>query len=350
MPTESSGTLEELAGLLVVNPKEGNEEAPPAGSNDAPAKADASADDRAETDWDNAPDSGNPDDAGDGEDGTGDEGQPDEDSGAEAEAAGEEQPEEPLHEITVNGETKKVTLKEALEGYQRLEDYTRKTQEVATQRQALDAELQAAREHRAAYKQLLDTLEQGILPANREPTSEQWEQLKAADPQRYAVEYADFQRRNDQRNAINAEREKVAQQEFAERRKALTTYVDGERVKLFEAMPHWKGADGKLDAKKVDQEIGEIREYAAKNFNYSKQELDAAYDHRLIVAFRKAMLFDKAEAARKAAQGKLRNAPEVPPRAQRVKPAPASEQRRKEAQKRFDKSGRVDDAVELIMS
>jgi hypothetical protein len=307
MSTEQTGTPADLAGLLVVNPQ-GNDGAPPAGSDDGSPKDE----NRAEPDWDNAPEGDNAE--GEQPEATADEGKPDEDGSAEAEEAGEQQPEGELYDVTVNGEVKKVSLKEALEGYSRQADYTRKTEEVAREREALNAELQGLRDNRAAYKQVLDTLEAQILPANREPTSDQWEQLKAEDPQRYAVEYADFQRRQDQRNAIHQERTRVATEEHTERTKALKTYVDGEREKLFAAMTHWKGADGKPDPVKVNKEIGEVREYAAKTFGYSTQELDAAYDHRLIVAFRKAMLHDKAEAARKAALGKIRNAPEVPPR------------------------------------
>jgi hypothetical protein len=349
MPTETTGTPEELAGLLVVNPPSGNDGAPPAGGDDGSSEAQASSENRAEPDWENAPEGDNAE--GEQPEATADEGEPDEDGGAEAEAAGEEQPDEgETYEITLNGEKKRVSLKEALDGYQRQQDYTRKTEEVAREREALTAELTDLRGQRAAYKSVLDTLEAQIVPANREPTSEQWEQLKAEDPARYAVEYADYQRRQDQRNAINAERQRVAGEEHQERVKTLRTYVAGEREKLFSAMSHWKGADGKPDPVKVNKEIGDIREYAAKNFGYTPQELDAAYDHRLIVAFRKAMLFDKAEAARKTAQSKLRNAPEVPPRGQRMKQTPASEQRRKAAQKQFEKTGRVEDAVDLILS
>jgi hypothetical protein len=41
--------------------------------------------------------------------------------------------------VTVDGEELQVTLQEALQGYQRQSDYTRKTQEVASQRETLDS-------------------------------------------------------------------------------------------------------------------------------------------------------------------------------------------------------------------
>lgn len=344
MPPEVE-TLSDLAGLLVVNPEKGNEgnsqlethEAPetPKGGDEAPA----------EVDWENDAPAGNP------EDGTSDDEQPESDGDEDAPEGDEQATEdEPLHEVTLNGETKKVTLKEALDGYQRLQDYTRKTEEVARQREAVAAELEAVRAHRTSYKQVLDALEARLVPANQEPTSEQWEQLKAEDATRYATEWADYQRRSEQRGQIEAERQRVTAEERVEQSKLLRAHVEGERAKLFAANPQWKGQDGKIDAKKVETEIKEIREYGAKTFGFSEAELNQAYDHRLIIAFRKAMLWDKAEVARTAAKEKLAAAPEVAARGSRVQPKSAVQARKQEAQKRFDKTGRVDDAVDLLLS
>jgi hypothetical protein len=51
-----------------------------------------------------------------------------------SEEAESEQPEEDSHEVTVNGETFKVSLSELTDGYQRHADYTRGTQEIAEEK------------------------------------------------------------------------------------------------------------------------------------------------------------------------------------------------------------------------
>lgn len=56
--------------------------------------------------------------------------------------AGEGSVEEPLYEVKVNGRTEKVTLDQALKGHMREADYTRKTQELAREREGL-AEMRA---------------------------------------------------------------------------------------------------------------------------------------------------------------------------------------------------------------
>lgn len=59
---------------------------------------------------------------------------------------------QPQYEVKVDGETMKVPLKELIAGYQRQADYTRKTQELAQQRQAFEQE-------NATLKRLAEVIE-----------------------------------------------------------------------------------------------------------------------------------------------------------------------------------------------
>lgn len=54
--------------------------------------------------------------------------------------------------VKVDGEEREITVKEALEGYQRREDYTRKTQELSEARQAFEQEIQQ-------YAEVLENVE-----------------------------------------------------------------------------------------------------------------------------------------------------------------------------------------------
>ena len=55
----------------------------------------------------------------------------------------EEQPETPRYYVKIDGEEQEVTLEELRNGYQRQADYTRKSQALAEQRKAYEANLQA---------------------------------------------------------------------------------------------------------------------------------------------------------------------------------------------------------------
>lgn len=69
-----------------------------------------------------------------------DEGKPKEEPKKEEQPVqAEAQTEEPTFEVTINGQKQRVTQSELLNGYQRQADYTRKTQELASQRRQLEA-------------------------------------------------------------------------------------------------------------------------------------------------------------------------------------------------------------------
>jgi hypothetical protein len=79
---------------------------------------------------------------------------------AETEQTEQESPEDPATatldpnlklKVKVNGEEREETLEEILKGYSRTQDYTRKTQEIATQRKTFEAEAQAVRSERQMY-------------------------------------------------------------------------------------------------------------------------------------------------------------------------------------------------------
>src|SRR3569832_2187118 len=158
--TVESGSPSDLAGLLVVNPipgNEGNNHDTGAEAHEQPKGGDG---DPSEVDWNNAEatDTGEGDAPKGDDEPTGDDDAP-ADGGEETAEDDGEQPagaDEPTYEVTNDGKVEKVSLKEALAGYSRQTDYTRKTEEVARQREALAQELQGVQAHRASYKQVLD--------------------------------------------------------------------------------------------------------------------------------------------------------------------------------------------------
>ena len=109
-----------------------------------------------------------------GDDSGAENGQPEE-STAELEAAGEveEEPEyseesepeveeKPRYKAKVGGEEVEVELDELINGYQRSKDYTQKSQALAEQRKAIEAErqhLEQVKQERMAYAQKLQALD-----------------------------------------------------------------------------------------------------------------------------------------------------------------------------------------------
>lgn len=282
-------------------------------------------------------DDGNPDEGTDAE---GDEGEGEDPAGEESD---DEPSTEPSYTVKVDGKDVRVTLKEALAGYQRQQDYSRKTEEVANARKAAEAETATARQQREQYGAVLKLIQDKLGPADQEPTVEQWNSLRQADPGRYAAEWADYQRRDAQRNAVRTEQQRVVELQRQENLGKAAQFLDGERQKLTAALP------ALADKEKGPAELKAIREYAAKTFGYSEAEMDQAYDHRMIIAIDKARKWDNHAASLKAAKSKVTAAPALPAPGPRVPGKSPKAAARAIAQKQFDRSGRVDDAVTLLL-
>jgi hypothetical protein len=238
----------------------------------------------------------------------------------------------------------RVTLKEALLGYQRNEDYTRKTMEVAEARRAAEAEAVTARQSRDQYAAVLRLVQERLGSADQEPSAEQWNTLRQSDSGAYATAYADFQRRQDQRKAVAAEQQRVADESRFENLRKAQTYLDGERVKLHAAMPVL------ADREKGPVELRAIRDYAAKTYGFTEQEMDQAYDHRMILAIDKARKWDAHVATLAKAKQKVSEAPALPAPGPRVPAKSRLAARRAELQKQFDKTGDPEIAAALLLA
>lgn len=334
MPQIVAGSsMDSLAGLLTEAPKEKKDPAATAADESTIKPAAAST---SEGDDGTPPIDGTDDDTGGDDTGS--------DDSRAIEGDDDAPSTEPLYTVKIDGKEEQVSLKEALAGYQRNADYTRKTMEVATARQAAEATHAEARTQRDNYAATLKIINDRLGPASGEPTEEQWNTLRTSDPAAYATEYADFQRRTTQRAAVKAEQDRIANEQATENTNRAKVYVEGERTKLMAALPIL------ADPVKGPKEMEGLREYAKTAYGFSDQELNQAYDHRMILMVNHAKQWDAHVKALAAAKAKLADAPTAPEPGSRTPPKPAKAAAREAAQKRFDKSGRVDDAVDLMFT
>jgi hypothetical protein len=324
--------LDDIAGLLINDPQGGDE----GGDDDrVDDKVAGSGDDDGGEDWDleneHPKDDAEADD--EGADGEGDE-EEDEDEGSQP---------EPRYTVKIDGKEVQVTLKEALDGYSRTQDYTAKTTQIAEQRKLIEQEAAAHRAAREQYEGILKTLQERLGTEADEPTQAQWDQLKAADPEQYAAAYADYQRRKDARKAVADEQERVAKQKSEEELKLLKDYVTAENAKLLEKLPAWSDPEKRKAGAKL------VFDFAAKQYGFTDEELAKAYDHRIVVMAEDARKYHALKAKMAKGKSKLDTAPSVPPRA-RTPQLSGKKKLRAEAEKRLNKTGSVDDAVALLVS
>lgn len=189
-------------------------------------------------------------------------------------------------QVKVGGEEKELTLTELKSLAQQGADYTKKTQQVAEQRKALQAEQQAIEEAkymRDAYAERLQAMEQLL---NAQQPVEDLESLKESDPIGYAVRVAEISQNKEKLYAIQAERQRIAEMQQAEQQQGMQEYLSQQAAVLSESLPEYS------DPVKGEALRSDLRKFA-KNLGFSDQELSAVRDARHVMALYKAMQYDK---------------------------------------------------------
>jgi hypothetical protein len=241
----------------------------------------------------------------------------------------------PRYKAKVGGEEVEVELDELINGYQRSKDYTQKSQALAEQRKAMDAErshLEQVKQERQAYAQKLKALDSFLSQQNR---GEDLEVLKETDPIGYAVKVAEQTQREKQLAVVRAEQQRIAQQQQAEQQQSLQNHLKFESEKLASVIPE-------LNTPKGDAIRKEIREYA-KSVGWSDQELSSVYDHRAVLTLYKAMKFEQLQKGKPETLKKVQQAPKM------LKPgtsAPNTQSSQdKQVMQRLRQTGKVRDAA-----
>jgi hypothetical protein len=241
----------------------------------------------------------------------------------------------PRYKAKVGGEEVEVELDELINGYQRSKDYTQKSQALAEQRKAMDAErehLEQVKQERMAYAQKLKALDSFLSQQNK---GEDLEVLKETDPIGYAVKVAEQSQREKQLAVVRAEQQRIAQQQQAEQQQSLQNHLKAESEKLASVIPE-------LSTPKGDAIRKEIREYA-KSVGWSDQELASVYDHRAVLTLYKAMKFEQLQKGKPETLKKVQQAPKM------LKPGTSAPDTKlsqdKQVMQRLRQSGKVRDAA-----
>ena len=202
--------------------------------------------------------------------------------------------------VKVDNEELEVDLDELIKGYSRTSDYTKKTQNLAEQRKAVESErtkIDEAAKLRDTYAQRLQVIEQMLTQPTEDLTA-----LKDNDPVGYAIKVAENMEREKQLQAVRAERESVQARQVAENQERLKSHIAQEAERLRSAIPDFS------DEVKGEVIRKEIRDYA-KSVGWSDQELSQVYDHRAVLTLYRAMQFDKLQKSKPAVQKRVAEAP-----------------------------------------
>lgn len=206
--------------------------------------------------------------------------------------------------ITVEVDGKKVDLtpEQVAEAYKsglRQSDYSRKTAELAQERNTVQEQ---AKQERDAYAHKINNYAIQLEGVLSEQSQTNWQELLDADPVEYLKQQHLFQDRQAAYQNALAERQSIEQLQKQEQTEVYRAYIQDEQEKLLQKIPAWK------DQAKAKAEQAEIKSYLRVD-DYSDEDMSALADHRILIYIRKAMQFDKLIAQAPAATKKVALAP-----------------------------------------
>jgi len=257
--------------------------------------------------------------------------QPDEDE------AEEEEDKPPVFTVKVDGKNVEVTLEELQKGYSREADYTRKTQQVSEERRAFQAEAELVRTERQQYSKLLGSL-QAQLQQNAAPKLDM-DRLYSEDPIEWVRQKELARDAEKVHAAIQSERQRLSHIQAQEQYQSMQAHLAQQQDAMLKAIPEWSNPD------KAKAEKTLLIEWGQK-LGFSSDELKNIFDHRAVVALRKAALYDQMMTKRGNIRPAVNNGPKP------AKPGAAgrmdntTDSRR--SQQRLAKTGRVNDAASAI--
>jgi hypothetical protein len=248
-------------------------------------------------------------------------------------------------------------LAEAFEkGTLRQEDYTRKTQAVAKERDEIRTEKAGIQQERQNLAKMLTQLEAAIeeIAPSKAPD---WNKIRAEDPEGFIDRFAEWTIQNQQREAVRAARVEAEKKVREDEANQLKETLAAEEERLHTAIPELK------DPEKGPALNKKLAAYARDHYQFDPRDLAAIRDHRVIVILNKARLYDEARAkaklpavdpAREVRDGKPNR-----PRARILKPGPATRTGTKDveaqtaaakAAARLAKTGSDRDAAEYLLT
>lgn len=264
------------------------------------------------------------------------------DEGAEASAdekTDDETPQPRLFTVKVDGKDVQVTEAELLKGYSFTAHNTQRSQKIAEQERAFQAEQAAVRAERQEMQAAL-----AQLYAHQKASSQPEPSLAtSATPEQFAVDWTMWKQGQDNLAKIAAEQARLKEKEDADARAGFAQHVRDERAKLLEALPE-------LHDPVKDAEISKnVYEYALSQ-GYTHEQFEATTDHRMLLMAYKAMQYDKGRSTAAATKAKIENkienalAPSQPGSRTAAKP----QNRFADAKARAKQSGREEDAAAAL--
>ena len=265
---------------------------------------------------------------------------PDEIESYEAEETSEssdiqENSEEPYYSVTVDGTDLSVNLEELIQGYQRNADYTRKTQELAQERNQSSEFVERSKKDVEAKLQKLNELNNAAqAQLQQEYANIDFEKLYDEDPVEAARLEHKMRKKHEQLAQVSQQTQSLQAEEF-------NKYLEEQQKQLVKKMPEF------LDEQKGPRFKQQMRDYLS-NVGFKDQEINSIYDHRYVMLVKDAMSYRNLQKAKPGIKKKVANAPKVVKGGVAKSKGQANAEARRQQLSRLRKTGQVRDAAKFF--
>ena len=265
---------------------------------------------------------------------------PDETESYEAEEISEssetqENSEEPMYTVTVDGTDLGVNLEELIQGYQRNADYTRKTQELAQERNQSSEFVERSKKDVEAKLQKLDQLNNAAQAQLQQEYAEvDFEKLYDEDPVEAARLEHKMRKKHDQLAQVSQQTQELQAQEF-------NKYLGEQQKLLTQKIPEF------TDEQKGPRFKQQMRDYLG-NIGFNDSEINSVYDHRYVMLVKDAMSYRNLQKAKPGIKKKVANAPKVVKGGVAKSKGQANEEAKRQQLSKLRKTGQVRDAAKFF--
>lgn len=248
--------------------------------------------------------------------------------------------------VKIDGEEKPVSITELRDNYQIQNAAEKRLNEAKEIKESAKAEV--AQQQEAIQQNLVQAaaiIEQAekALAGDIEKTN--FDELEKIDPGEAALQKQKFQERQQTLAALKqsalAQYQQAVSQNQEEAQQVLAQTLQEEGQKLIEKIPEW-----------ANEETAKAEKASVTNYlmglGFSEEEIAQAYDHRMIVLARKAMLHDDADSKLEPARKKLKVVKKTIAPGKQKSTSQLTQERQTQKRAQLKKSGRFEDALSLL--
>jgi hypothetical protein len=197
--------------------------------------------------------------------------------------------------VTIDGEEKEVSVREALDGYIRTETFHKRMTELDQGRQEVEAfahQVVASRKEASEALSLAEEILNSVLP---KITQGEWDVAFAKDPAKARAMQRSYDEIQKKIDGVKSKRSQVDQGTNQQQIQQTNQWISREAQKFNDANPQWSA--GEEGAKKRQKDLSSMAR-TAKAVGFEEQEILGVYDSRMLKVLLKASRYDRMMAAR----------------------------------------------------